>query len=68
MASAARPSLTPREQEIVQGILDGCTNRAIATRLGIREQTVRNALTVVYEKFDVGSRLELARALAREQR
>jgi DNA-binding NarL/FixJ family response regulator len=56
-----RIRLTPREREIVQAILDGCTNREIASRLSVREQSVRNALTVIYGKFHVRTRLQLAR-------
>ena len=58
-------SLTPREREIVEALLDGCTNRAIAARLSVREQTVQNALTVIYGKFHVRTRLQLAGALLR---
>ena len=61
--SARRVHLTPRERQIIDAVLDGCANRAIAERLGVREQTVRNALTVIYEKFHVKTRLQLARAL-----
>ena len=64
-AAEHRVRLTPRERETVQAILDGCTNREIADRLGLREQTVKNALSVVYEKFHVRSRLALAREALR---
>ena len=57
--------LTSREREIVRAILDGCSNREIAERLGIREQSVRNALSVVYEKFHVRTRLQLSREAGR---
>lgn len=53
--------LTPRERDILLEILYGCTNREIAARLGLREQTVRNALSVIYSKFEVCTRLQLAR-------
>lgn len=52
--------LTRREREIVQAILDGCTNRAMAQRFGVTEQTVKNQLTTLYTKTGVSSRLELA--------
>ena len=64
-AAEHRVRLTPRERETVQAILDGCTNREIADRLGLREQTVKNAFSVVYEKFHVRSRLALAREALR---
>ena len=57
---APSPSLlTPRERQIVTLLLEGCTNRTIATRLGITDQTVKNQLSTLYQKVGVGSRLEL---------
>ena len=52
--------LTARERTLVIAVIDSCTNRAIARRLGITEQTVRNQLCVLFEKVGVSSRLELA--------
>jgi DNA-binding NarL/FixJ family response regulator len=51
--------LTPRERQIVTLLLEGCTNRTIAARLGITDQTVNNQLFTLYQKVGVGSRLEL---------
>jgi DNA-binding NarL/FixJ family response regulator len=56
----AIPSLTPREREILQAILDGCMNREIAARFGTSEQTVKNQLSTLFDKVGVSSRLELA--------
>jgi two-component system nitrate/nitrite response regulator NarL len=52
--------LTKRQREIVEGVLDGCSNGQIASRFGTREQTVKNQLTVIFHKTGVSSRLELA--------
>jgi two-component system NarL family response regulator len=52
--------LTPREHEIVRAVVRGRTNREIAFEMGISEQTVKNQLTVVFQKLHVKSRLELA--------
>ena len=41
-------------------IVDGRTNKAIAQKFGVSEQTVRNQLTVLFEKYGVSTRLELA--------
>ncbi|MBI3400004.1 MAG: response regulator transcription factor [Acidobacteria bacterium] len=54
------PRLTPREREIVLAILDGCTNREMARRFAVTEQTVKNQLTSLYDKAGISSRLELA--------
>jgi DNA-binding NarL/FixJ family response regulator len=52
--------LTARERTLVIAVIDSCTNREIARRLGITEQTVRNQLCVLFQKVGVSSRLELA--------
>jgi DNA-binding NarL/FixJ family response regulator len=57
---AQAPGLTPRELEIVRLVGEGLRNDAIAKRLDIREKTVRNHLTVVFEKVGVRDRLHLA--------
>ena len=58
-------ALTPREQQIASAIADGRTNRDIAARLGITEQTVKNHLTSIFEKVGVDNRLQLGLALVR---
>ena len=53
-------SLTETERKIIGAMLDGGTsNKAIAQRIFIAEQTVRNHLTKIYHKLGVGGRLEL---------
>lgn len=54
------PTLTPRERLLVEQILAGRSNKAIALMASISEQTVRNQLTAVFRKLAVSSRLELA--------
>jgi len=61
-APAAQIHLTRREREILHALLDGCTNREIATRFGTTEQTVKNQLSTLFDKIGVSSRLELALA------
>jgi DNA-binding NarL/FixJ family response regulator len=53
-------ALTPRQIEILCALLEGGSNREIAHRLGVREQTVKNQLSVMYEKLGVHNRLQLA--------
>jgi len=52
--------LTSRELEIVAEISAGATNREIATRFGISEETVKRHLSNVFDKVGVSNRLELA--------
>ena len=51
--------LTRREREILELLMEGSTNKQIASRLGVSNQTVKNQLTTLYQKAGVGSRLEL---------
>ena len=56
---SALSTLTAREREIVSLIGEGLRNEEAARRLGITEKTVRNHLTVVFDKLGVSGRLEL---------
>ena len=55
-AGEAAPDLTPRELQILQMLADGCSPADVAERLVISPKTVRNHLTNVYDKLEVGSR------------
>ena len=55
-----RDTLTNRELDIVRAVVEGATNRDIASRYGLSEQTVKNHLSNVFDKLGVSSRLELA--------
>jgi len=58
--------LTSREVEIISAIKEGNSNREIASKLAISEETVKRHLSNIYGKLGVSSRLELA-ILASEQ-
>jgi DNA-binding NarL/FixJ family response regulator len=49
-------SLTEREKEILQLLIEGCNNEEIAGKLFISIQTVRNHIRHIYEKLHVHSR------------
>jgi DNA-binding NarL/FixJ family response regulator len=55
-----RFGLTPREMEIVAHVAEGASNKDIAERLKLREDTVKHHLSSVFDKLGVYSRLELA--------
>lgn len=59
-AMDATVRLTRREKALVIAVVDGCSNRQIARRFGVSEQTVKNQLCVLFQKIGVSSRLELA--------
>jgi two-component system nitrate/nitrite response regulator NarL len=60
----ARPAktghITPREMEVMRHVARGLSNKAIARRLGMREQTVKNHLSRIARKLGRRTRLELA--------
>jgi two-component system, LuxR family, response regulator FixJ len=53
--------LTPRERQIVEALVQGNTTREIAASCGIGRQTVKNYVTVIYEKLGVRGRGQLLR-------
>jgi DNA-binding NarL/FixJ family response regulator len=50
------PELTEREHEILDLVARGLTNQAIASRLVLSEKTVRNHVSNVFMKLQVGDR------------
>ena len=52
--------LSPREQEILQALVTGASNKLIANRLGITEATVKVHLSTLLRKIDVNNRTQAA--------
>ena len=52
--------LSPREQEILQLLVTGASNKLIAIRLGIAEATVKVHLKTLLRKIDVNNRTQAA--------
>jgi DNA-binding NarL/FixJ family response regulator len=52
--------LTKREREVLELLVAGDTNSAIAKTLGIREQTVKDHVSGLFRKFHVRRRVALA--------
>jgi DNA-binding NarL/FixJ family response regulator len=58
--------LTPRERTLVRMLLRGGTNKEIAAEINLAEQTVRNYMSLLYEKLGVSDRrgaLEILRSI-----
>ena len=51
--------LTPREEQIVAAMMTAASNRDIARRLGLSEQSVKNRLTSLYRRLGIRNRVEL---------
>jgi DNA-binding NarL/FixJ family response regulator len=53
--------LSPQQQQIVEAIVSGYSNREIARELRVSERTVKYHLTQIFSKLGVSGRMELAR-------
>lgn len=60
-------TLTPREQQILEGVAQGHSNKEIARELNLTEKTVKHYMTNVLQKLQVRNRVEAA-LLAQQQR
>ncbi|MTD16458.1 hypothetical protein GIS00_21205 [Nakamurella sp. YIM 132087] len=58
--TAVPAGLTPREDQILELVGDGLTNREIGARLGIAEKTVKNTMTMVLAKLGMHRRSQAA--------
>jgi two-component system NarL family response regulator len=52
--------LTPRENEILKLLVQGCSNQDISKRLVISETTVKNHLAHIFKKLKVSNRTQAA--------
>ena len=57
--SDAAEALSPREREVTQLLLAGCSSEAIALRLGISRYTVKDHRKRIFRKLRIGSLAEL---------
>ncbi len=60
--------LTNREEEVLQMVGAGLTNKAIARQLGITERTVKAHLTKIFQRLGVTDRTQAALWAQRERR
>jgi len=63
LAAEVPAKFTRAEREVIEGILAGLPNRAIAARRGVSPRTVANQIARLFAKLRVGSRLTLAIAV-----
>jgi two-component system response regulator DegU len=50
--------VTPREEEVLQLIADGCSTPEVAEQLYISQKTVKNHLASIYQKLDARDRTQ----------
>jgi DNA-binding NarL/FixJ family response regulator len=53
-------SLTDQEQKILTLVADGASNKDIAAELDLSERTIKNYLSVIFQKLQVNNRTEAA--------
>jgi two-component system NarL family response regulator len=61
------PTLTDRELEVLKLVAEGMSNRAVAERLFISENTVKNHVRNILEKLHLHSRMEAVMFAVREK-
>jgi DNA-binding NarL/FixJ family response regulator len=66
--SNALASLTAREMEIVDHVKEGLSNKVIAYKLSLSENTVRNHLRNIMEKLGLRNRVQVATLALKEDR
>ena len=65
--SAHDANLSPREQQVLEGLIDGLADKEIAQRLDLGTETVRTYVKAIYRKLHVTGRIELLSRAARGQ-
>jgi len=58
MALSTAASISPREQQVLQLVSAGLSNREIAARFSISASTVKTHLENIYRKLGVNSRTQ----------
>jgi len=58
--------ISTRELAVIDGVIQGMSNREIADRLCLSEQTVKNHMTSLLRKLDLGDRMQVLRHAAAE--
>jgi len=57
----ATRKLTPKQQDVMSGLLRGLINKEIGSEMGVTEGTVHSQLREIFRKLDVHSRAEAVR-------
>jgi DNA-binding NarL/FixJ family response regulator len=55
-------SFTPRQQEVVEMMMKGLSNKKIASEMGIVEATIKMHITAIFKRLGVSNRTEAALA------
>jgi len=56
--ATTRPSLSPRQREVLELLMEGKSNKSICRELGLAEPTVKNHLTAIFRILKASNRTE----------
>ena len=59
------PALTPRQLDVLAGVIEGKRNKVIGAELGLSEATVKAHISAVFKALGVNSRTQAVRAAER---
>ena len=59
-APVSAPVFTPRQEEVLQLLLDGCSNREIGQKLHLSDETIKNHVSGILRGFGVKTRIQAA--------
>ncbi len=60
LASGAAPVFTPRQEDVLRLLLDGCSNHEISARLTLSDETIKNHISSILRAFGVKTRMQAA--------
>jgi DNA-binding NarL/FixJ family response regulator len=60
-----REALTPRQTDVLMQVIEGKSNKAIATQLGLTEATVKAHVTGIFKALRVNNRMQAAIAIGK---
>lgn len=63
LAQLDRLPITPRQQDVLRGLLQGKSNKVIASELGISADTVKDHIAVIFRVLNVNSRTQAVLAV-----
>jgi len=56
-------TLTPRQLDVLALLVEGCSNKIIAKRLGLAESTIKMHVTAIFRELNVNNRTQAAKAV-----
>jgi len=67
-AATEAERLSPQEERVMELVVEGKTNKQIASQLNLSDKTVKNYLSNVFQKLGVGRRVQAAQLFGMQRR